>query len=108
MARRAQLSPPKLQKTDWPWHEVKVASVSASLLMRNERRMEAESYLASGYGLRNLIEARKSGWDRLAKLATVLQPSRLKAIQVSPEFGVPFLAATQVFDLRPAPRKWLS
>ena len=36
------------------------------------------------------------------------QPSRLKGIQVSPEHGTPFLAATQVFDVRPVPRKWLS
>jgi hypothetical protein len=32
----------------------------------------------------------------------------LKGIQVSPEYGKPFLSATQVFDLRPTHRKWLS
>jgi hypothetical protein len=35
-------------------------------------------------------------------------PGRLKGIQVSREYGTPFLAATQVFDVRPIPRKWLS
>jgi hypothetical protein len=45
---------------------------------------------------------------RFGDLAHVWQPSRLKGIQVSPDFGTPFLAATQVFDLRPTPRKWLA
>ncbi len=76
--------------------------------MAGERRMEAENYLASGYGLRIAMEARKSGWARVEKLAKVSQPPRLKGIQVSKEFGTPFLAATQVFDLRPTPRKFLS
>lgn len=70
--------------------------------------MEAENYLASGYGMRLAMEARKAGWTRLGDVAKVWQPSRLKGIQVSPEFGTPFLAATQVFDLRPVPRKYLS
>ena len=70
--------------------------------------MEAENYLAGGYGIRLAMEARKSGWSPLANFARVWQPSRLKGIQVSPEFGTPFLAATQVFDLRPVPRKWLA
>ena len=35
-------------------------------------------------------------------------PGRLKGIQVSREYGTPFLAATQVFDVRPVARKWLS
>ena len=48
------------------------------------------------------------GWVPLSDLANVWQPSRLKGIQVSEEFGTPFLAATQVFDARPRPRKWLS
>ena len=69
--------------------------------------MEAEAYLLSGYGLRAALEARP-GWVPLARHAKVWQPSRLKGIQVGPEFGTPFLAATQVFDLRPIPRKWLA
>ena len=35
-------------------------------------------------------------------------PGRLKGIQVSRELGTPFLAATQVFDILPSPRKWLA
>lgn len=76
--------------------------------MAGDRRMEAENYLAGGYGLRLAMEAHKDGWAHMGRLAKVWQPNRLKGIQVGPEFGTPFLAATQVFDLRPVPRKWLS
>jgi hypothetical protein len=41
-------------------------------------------------------------------LARVWQPSRLKGIVVPPGTGTPFLAAGQVFEARPVPRKWLS
>jgi hypothetical protein len=70
--------------------------------------MEAENYLSSGYGLRLAIEERAVGWQRLGQIARVWQPSRLKGIQVGPETGTPFLAATQVFDVRPVPRKFLA
>lgn len=70
--------------------------------------MEAESFLSSGYGLRVAIQERAAGWQRLSHFADVWQPSRLKGIQVGPEFGIPFLAATQVYDIRPVPRKWLA
>lgn len=70
--------------------------------------MEAENYLAGGYGIRLAMEARTAGRSSLGQLARVWQPSRLKGIQVSKDYGTPFLAATQVFDLRPAARKYLS
>ncbi|HTS19651.1 MAG TPA: hypothetical protein VMP11_18895, partial [Verrucomicrobiae bacterium] len=78
------------------------------LLTEGDRRMEAETYLSAGYGLRLAIEAQPKGWVKLGGLADIWQPSRLRGIQVGPEFGTPFLAATQVFDLRPIPRKWLA
>lgn len=108
MALPARLSAPLPEPRDWPWHHAKWTSLPASLLTSGDRRMEAEGYLAGGYGVRVKMEARKSGWTRLGRVATVWQPSRLKGIQVFPEFGTPFLAATQVFDLRPVPRKFLS
>lgn len=108
MAIRARLSAPRQERNDWPWHHAKWTALSASLLMGGDRRMEAENYLAGGYGIRLAMEARKSGWTNMGKLAKVWQPSRLKGIQVSREFGHPYLAATQVFDLRPVPRKYLS
>lgn len=108
MAARARLSAPRQERDNWPWHQAKWTALSASLLMGGDRRMEAESYLSGGYGIRLAIEARKAGWTSMGKLAKVWQPLRLKGIQVSREFGTPFLAATQVFDLRPVPRKFLS
>jgi hypothetical protein len=108
MALHARLSAPRPERIDWPWHTPKWTALSASLLFGDDRRLEAETYVSSGYGIRLALEARKTGWTRMSHLARVWQPSRLKGIQVSPEFGTPFLAATQVFDLRPVPRKWLS
>jgi hypothetical protein len=70
--------------------------------------MEAENYLSGGYGIRLTMDARKVGRGQLGDLATVWQPNRLKGTLVSKEYGTPFLAATQVFDLRPAPRKYLA
>ncbi len=108
MAVRARLIPPQAKREEWPWHEAKWTSLSSSLLMNGERRFEAENYLNSGYGLRLSIEARRTGWTRFETLATVRQPSRLKGILVNQEYGVPFLAATQIYDVRPTPRKWLA
>ena len=108
MAVRARLTPPRETQTDWPWHKVKSSSLKASLLFTAGRRMEAENFLASGFGTRLTIESKAAGWTRLVNVSRTWQPSRLKGIQVSPEFGTPFLAATQVYDVRPVPRKWLS
>ena len=76
--------------------------------MRADRRMEADNYLSGGYGIRLGIESQPDGWAPLADTANVWQPSRLKGIQVATEFGAPYLAATQVFEARPTPRKWLA
>jgi type I restriction enzyme S subunit len=85
---------------------VQAATVRASIVAVGDRRLEAESYLTEGYQLRRRIE-RAGGFD-LQTIANVWQPGRLKGIQVPRENGIPFLAATQVFDIRPTPRKWLA
>ena len=108
MALRARLTPPREPRADWPWHEVNYSSIPSSLIFSGGRRMEAENFLANGFKTRQAIESIPSGWTRLAEVARTSQPSRLKGIQVSREFGTPFLAATQVYDVRPLPRKWLS
>jgi hypothetical protein len=109
MVIRARLSAPQPKpREEWPYHKTEWAAISANVLAEADRRMEAETYLASGYGIRLAIESVRSGWIELSNMASVWQPSRLKGIQVSPEFGTPFLAATQVFDIRPIPRKWLA
>ena len=51
--------------------------------------MEAENFLASGLGTRLAIESKAEGWTRLGDVARILQPSRLKGFQVSPESGRP-------------------
>jgi len=109
MALRARLvAPPPQPQTIWPWHTVKFGSIPVSAMSRGDRRMEAETYLSSGYGIRTAIEGKSRGWKPFGELAQVWMPGRLKGIQVSREYGTPFLAATQVFDVRPVPRKWLS
>lgn len=80
----------------------------AHLLWRGERRMEGESYLTEGYQIRLAIEGRAAGWMKLGQISTVTQPNRLKGILVPEGEGTPFLAATQVFGIRPIPRKWLA
>lgn len=109
MAVRARLvAPPPQPNTVWPWHTVKSGSILASAMFGGDRRMEGETYLSSGYGLRIAIESKPHGWVRFSKLATVEQPGRLKGILVAPEYGIPFLTATQIFDVRPIPRKFLA
>lgn len=108
MVARPRLIPPNPVRTDWHWHEPNWGSLPASTFMLADRRMEAENYLSSGYGIRLAFHSRRIGWVDLHKRAQVWQPARLKGIQVSNGEGAPFLAATQVFDLRPVPRKWIA
>ena len=70
--------------------------------------MEAENYLASGFGIRVALESKSAGWVPFREMAQVRQPGRLKGIVVSPKCGTPYLGATQVFDNRPVPRRWLA
>lgn len=108
MAMRATLNVPQPVPGDLAAEKLATSTLRASLLFTGERRMEASGYLAPGYATRLAIEAKAGGWTSLATLARTWQPPRLKGIQVSPEFGTPFLAATQVYDMRPVPRKWLA
>jgi hypothetical protein len=54
------------------------------------------------------IQSKPKGWGYFRQLARVWMPNRLKGILVSPEYGNPFFAATQVFDVRPIARKFLA
>lgn len=108
MAFRARLvAPPPAPEREWQWHSVKSTSIKASTLFSGDRRMEAETYLTDGYGVRLAMEA-KTGWVRFSAVADASAPPRIKQILVSPEYGVPYLNTSQVFDIRPKPRKWLS
>lgn len=109
MALQARLTPtlPEPARA-WPWHKAKWSTVRASQVACGDRRMEAETYLSSGYGIRIAIESKPAGWVRLDARADVWMPGRLKGVQVNPQDGTPFLSATAVFDMRPIPRKWLA
>lgn len=101
MAIRARLvAPPPKPKQTWPWHRLLHTTVGVRRLLSGDRRMEAETYLSRGFSLREAIETQSNGWTRLAEFAHVEQPGRLKSILVFDEYGAPFLAATQVFDIR--------
>jgi hypothetical protein len=108
MALRARIIPPPIDPThDAPSSPVRWSAVRVSKVFTGDRRLEAETYLSSGYGIRLAIQG-KGGSVQLEKLARIWMPGRLKGIQVGPENGTPFLASTQVFDVRPVPRKWLA
>jgi hypothetical protein len=82
-------------------------SLPLSELAVGERRLDAETYLTGGYQLQLRLRSLPHV-TTVAELADVWQPSRLRGIKVAPHHGVPFLAATQVFDVQPVPRKWLA
>ena len=79
-----------------------------SEMAAGDRRLDAEVYLSVGFTVRRAIRCSGLAVSPLGQLARIWQPSRLKGIQVESEHGVPFLAATQVFDIWPTPRKWLA
>jgi len=109
MVSRARLTaPPPEPRQVWPWHSVTSASISVRQLTLGDRRMEAETYLSRGHSLREAIKSPSKGWKHFGDVADVTQPNRLKSILVAPGHGTPFLAATQVFDVRPVPRKFLA
>lgn len=104
----AAVAAPTSVSSSWPWHTALVGSVRVSLLQSSQRRMEAETYLTDGYGVRLAIEAKPSGWVRFGEIAKSWMPSRIKLIIVSQEDGTPYLNTSQVFDVRPRARKWLA
>lgn len=109
MVIRARLvAPPPKQKTSWPHHEPSWTIIKLSQMASGERRMEADTYLSHGFGVKEAIQAKSSGWILFGDLANVYQPGRLKGVLVSPDYGTPFLTATQAFDIRPVPRKFLA
>lgn len=83
-------------------------TLPVSEMAAGDRRLEAEVYLSDGFTVRRAIQCSGLAVSTLGQLAQIWQPSRLKGIRVAPEHGTPFLAATQVFDIWPTPRKWLA
>lgn len=79
-----------------------------SEILGGDRRLEAGSYLSPGFVVRHRTGLANCQVAVLGSLGSVWQPSRLKGIQVEPGHGVPFIAATQAFDIWPTPRKWIA
>ena len=79
-----------------------------STLLVGDRRLEAGNYLSAGFLVRRRIAAAKIRVLSVGALGEVWKPGRLKGVQVDAAVGVPFLAATQAFDIWPEPRKWLA
>lgn len=77
-------------------------------VLTGSRRLDGEVYLSPGFLIRRQIQASELHVSLLGDLAAVWQPPRLKGIRVGREHGEPYLAATQVFDIWPTPRKWLA
>lgn len=92
----------------WPYHEVIYRAVAVRALAVHERRFEAEVHLSEGSDLRAAIEAAGTAVQPLGAVARIWMPGRLKGVQVGRDVGTPFLAATQVYDIQPVPRKWLA
>ena len=83
-------------------------TLPVATVLGGSRRLEASSYLSDGFNVRQRIRHSADRFTLLGELAKVQQPSRLKAILVQPEHGVPVVTATQAFDMWPTPRKWLA
>ena len=65
MALRARVvAPPVLTQSLWKHHTAKWGELPSHVFWKGDRRMEAETYLSSGYGLRLAIEERPTGWRR--------------------------------------------
>lgn len=83
--------------------------IPVSTLLVAGRRLEAGNYLSPGFVVRRRIATAGIRVLRVAELAEVWQPGRLpRSVRVDAAVGVPFLAATQAFDIWPEPRKWLA
>ena len=95
-------------RTEAPLKAPEWGLVAVSVLLTGDRRLEAGNYLSIGAVVRRRIAASRMRVWPVGKLGKVWQPSRLRGVQVEADFGVPFLAATQAFDIWPEPRKWLA
>lgn len=71
-------------------------------------RLDAEIYLSPGFEIRHALQHSGLPLQELGTLSQVWQPNRAAGIEVGYEQGTPYLAASQVFDIWPTPRKWLS
>ena len=90
-----------------PFKNSRYAPIPVRLMLARERRLDSDVYLSDGFRYRHQIGALPHV-ETVKDIARVWQPSRLKGVRVRPQAGLPFLTATQAFDVQPVPRKWLS
>ena len=85
-------------------------ALRVSEMFGGDRRLDAEAYLSDGYVVRSEIRLSRLQAHPLGLLAKAWRPfpSRMKATRVDPKHGVPFVTATQVFDIWPTSRKWIA
>jgi hypothetical protein len=102
------VTPNAVRTSATPRSDVEYISLRIGVLGRGGRRFEGEAYLTGGYAIRLQIESGGAPFAEVRALGNVWQPGRLKGIRVDAQHGTPFLTATQMFDIRPAPRKWLA
>ena len=101
-------SPVPRYEPNIPIHAPECVTLPVSELTGDDRRLDAEAYLSDGFVVRSEIRRSQPQVRPLGELSKIWQPSRLKSIRVLPEHGVPFITATQAFDIWPTPRKWLA
>ena len=89
--------------TNVNWEEIPVGLASSG-----SRRLDASSFIAGGWGLFQKLISVGDECEPLGEMASVWQPHRLKGVTVESQAGRPFLAAGQLFELRPSFRKWLA
>lgn len=102
------MTPSAIRTSSIQRSDVEYVSLPIGVLARGARRFEGETYLTGGYAIRLQIGRGGAPFSPLETLGRVWQPGRLKGIRVTSQHGTPFLTATQMFDIRPAPRKWLA
>lgn len=81
--------------------------VHVTTILGGDMRLEASTYLRSGYGFVRLAR-HATGTVELGDLADIWQPSRLTGYTVAEGKGLPFFTAGQVFEDFPRVRKWLA
>lgn len=79
-----------------------------SEMIGGDRRLEAGVYLSAGFTVRRALVQSSLPVRHLGSLANIWQPGRAVSGLVAANCGVPYLAATQVFDIWPSPRKWVA
>ena len=108
MAGVHMIAPERVPRLNVDLQTPECTTLPLSEMIGDDRRLDAEAYLSDGFVVRSELRRSRLEVRALGELAKIWQPSRLKSIIVGPEHGIPFIAATQAFDIWPTPRKWIA